>query len=405
MEYLRGTSSGARHGTAALISSSVVARLPEAMLSVELLVHARALTGSFAVAGTVTGAYAVCAAVASPIIGRVVDRRGQTGVLVSSSAISAAVLIVIGLLGRGTAPGVLVALAAVTGLFCPPLSACVRTLLPALVSKASELAALFAFESTAIEVTFVVGPPLALGLGAAWSTGGALIVSGIALLAGTIVFAAHPVSRSWRPDPDAERAAGGALRSAAIRTLVIVEWATGLVFGATELGVTAAATHLSTAAAAAPVLGLWGAGSLIGGVVATRRGGGATSPGAIAGLLGALAVLHGALLFGAGNFVVMSIVITLAGATIAPTGASIYALADKAAPRGTSTEAFSWLYTASLAGAAIGAALAGALVQSAGASAAFALGGVAGMVAVLAVLLGPVSAARPAAPALDGATL
>ena len=56
----------------------------------------------------------------------------------------------------------------------PPLSACVRTLLPAMVADPGRLPALFAFESTVLEVTFVLGPPLALGVGAMWSTGAAL---------------------------------------------------------------------------------------------------------------------------------------------------------------------------------------------------------------------------------------
>ncbi len=49
----------------------------------------------------------------------------------------------------------------------PPLPACVRALLPAIVSDRTQLPKLFALESTALELTFVFGPPLALVLGAA----------------------------------------------------------------------------------------------------------------------------------------------------------------------------------------------------------------------------------------------
>jgi dipeptide/tripeptide permease len=81
-------------------------------------------------------------------------------------------------------------------------------------------------------------------------------------------------------------------------------------------------------------------------------------------------------------------VILLAGATIAPTVASIYGMVDRAAPAGARTEAFSWLSTSSSTGAAAGAAAAGALAQSAGASAAFAVAGAAGALAVLIASLG-----------------
>jgi predicted MFS family arabinose efflux permease len=119
----------------------------------------------------------------------------------------------------------------------------------------------------------------------------------------------------------------------------------------------------------------------------TRRGGGARSVKGLAVLVVALASLHGALIAGADSLAVLALLITLAGATIAPTATSIYALTDRAAPRGTATEAFSWLVTASTSGAAVGAAVAGALVQSAGPCAAFAFGAAAGAGAVLIVLV------------------
>ncbi len=48
-----------------------------------------------------------------------------------------------------------------------------------------------------------------------------------------------------------------------MRTLVLIELGTGVVFGATEIGVTAACKTLGSTAAAGPLLGIWGAGSLL----------------------------------------------------------------------------------------------------------------------------------------------
>jgi hypothetical protein len=50
-------------GAPALVGSSILARLPLAMFSIALLVHAQRLTGSFAVGGLVSGAYAISGAV------------------------------------------------------------------------------------------------------------------------------------------------------------------------------------------------------------------------------------------------------------------------------------------------------------------------------------------------------
>jgi predicted MFS family arabinose efflux permease len=292
------------------------------------------------------------------------------------------------LLGRGAPAPLLIALGAATGLATPPLDACVRTLLPAIAANPSRLPVLFAFESTVLEVTFVAGPPLALGVGSVWSSGGALIVCGLVILVGTLVFAAQPASRRWRPDPVQPRSRGGSMRSPALRILVAISLGTGTVFGATEVGVTAAAHTLGSSTAAGPLLALWGAGSLIGGVIATRLGGAARDARGLVPLLGALAITHGALILTTGSVAAIALVITLAGATIAPTVSSIYAMVDAAAPAGTRTEAYSWLVTASLVGASLGMAAAGALVQHAGPTAAFALVGTAGCLAVLAALLG-----------------
>jgi MFS family permease len=375
-------------GAPALIASSILARLPLAMFSIALLVHAQRLTGSFAVAGAVSGAYAVSGAVAAPLLGRLVDRCGQTTVLVCGATATAVVLVTTGLLPSSTPPLLLVGLAAATGLATPPLAACVRTLLPAIVNEPSGLPALFAFESTVLEVTFVFGPPLALGLGALWSTGAALVSSGLVMLAGTLVFAAQPASRHWRPDPGTPRPRGGSLRSPAMRMLVLILLGTGAVFGATDVGLTAAAKALGSTAGAGPLLGLWGAGSLLGGIAATRLGGGARRGRGLTLLLAALALSHGALILTTGSAPAIAAVIVLAGATIAPTVASIYAMVDRAAPAGARTEAFSWLLTASSSGAALGAAVAGVLAQSAGAPAAFAFAGAAGGLAVLIAALG-----------------
>ena len=375
-------------GARALLGSSIFARLPLAMFSIALLVHAQQLTGSFAVAGAVCGAYAICGAVSAPFLGRLVDRYGQTTVLISGAALTALVLVVTGLLPSDSSPLVLVALAGASGLATPPLAACVRTLLPVIVSDSGRLPALFAFESTVLELTFVFGPPLALWLGVLWSTGVALILSGLVMLVSTLVFTAQPASRRWRPDSEQQRPRGGSLHSSAMRTLVMILFGTGAVFGATDIGVTAAARALGSTAAAGPLLGLWGVGSLLGGIAATRLGGGAQRGKGLTVLLGALAFGHGALVVTTGSVVAIAAVILLAGATIAPTVASIYGMVDRAAPAGTRTEAFSWLLTASSTGAAAGAAAGGALAQSAGAAAAFAFAGAAGGFAVLIAMLG-----------------
>jgi predicted MFS family arabinose efflux permease len=168
-----------------------------------------------------------------------------------------------------------------------------------------------------------------------------------------------------------------------MRTLVLLLVFVGVVFGTVEVAVLAAVAGLGSPAAAGPLLGLWGAGSLAGGVVAARMGGGARTGAGLALMLAALAAGHLALAAAAGSAVALAAVLTLAGATIAPTYATIYAMVDHATPAGTVTEAFAWLETAVAVGAALGAASAGSVADAAGPAAAFGVAGAAGTVAAL----------------------
>jgi predicted MFS family arabinose efflux permease len=236
-----------------------------------------------------------------------------------------------------------------------------------------------------------------LGLGVLWSTAGALAVAALVLLVFTIAFAAQPSSRQWTPAPVTERRTGGSLRTPAMRILTLALFGLGVLLGADEIAVTAAARALhGTIASAAPLLALWGAGSFAGGLLVTRFG---RARGTAAGLsrwLGALAAGHLMLIPAAGSVAALAVALPLAGTTIAPTESAVYEMVEPAAPAGTITEAFSWLLTAIEIGSALGAAAGGALIDRLGPAVAFGLGGGAGaLVALITALHASGLSARP----------
>jgi predicted MFS family arabinose efflux permease len=374
-------------GAQRLFTASIIARLPLAMLSIGLLVHARQLTGSFALAGVVTGAYAIALGAGGPLLGHLIDRRGQTSVLLASASIAAALLVTIALLPARAPLAVLVALAAGIGLAAPPVGACLRTQLPALLSDPGAIRSAYALEASLVELTYIFGPPVALCIGALWSSGAALAAAGLVLLAATAAFAVQPASRSWQPAPAGRTSRGGSLRTPAMRTLVIVLIAVGMLLGAGEVAVIAAAKELHTTMGGAPLFAVWGAGSFIGGLLLARVGGGARTAAGLALLLGALTAGHLALIPADGNVLALGAVLLVAGAAIAPTEATLYAMVGNAAPDGTITEAFAWLATAMAVGNAAGAAGAGIVADRAGPAAAFALAGGAGALALLTSML------------------
>jgi MFS family permease len=358
-----------------LLALSILARLPEAMLGIGLLVYTQHLTGSFAAAGLVTAAYGLAAGVGGPLLGRLIDARGSRSVLVASASLQAALLGAIAIAPAHLPVVVPVLLATGIGLSAPPVGACLRAQLPSLLADPSTLGRAYTLETSVLELTWVGGPPLVLALGAMWSPGGALAIAGLVLLSSTIAFAAQPASRARVPVTVPERPPGGSLRSPAMRTLTIALLSLGVLLGADEVAVTSAAKALDgTTASAAPLLALWALGSFCGGLLISRIGGRSGRAGGLALGLAALAAGHLALIPAAGNFGTLAAALLAAGAAIAPTEAAAYAMVDAAAPAGTITEAFCWLYTAIAVGNATGAAAAGYLAEHLGTTSAFALG-------------------------------
>ena len=387
---------------AALLITSLIARLPTAMFSISLLVHVHRLTGSFAVAGAASGAYVIGRGLTSPLLGRLVDRHGQTPVLIGCATASAILLVAVALLPASVPAPLIVILSGMIGTVSPPLAACVRALLPVIVTDPSALDAAYTLETTALELTFIAGPPLALGLATGLSTRASLLAGGIILLVATGAFAAQPDSRHFRARRGHSGRSASAMRSPAIRTLAFLLGAVGIIFGAVDVAVAATASTLHAISDTGPLLGIWGVGSLLGGIIATRTRVSTRGAGAVILLITALGAGHAALILGSESLPILAGLLLVAGASISPATGAIYALASRVAPPGTTTEAFAWLLSASATGASIGVAGAGALSQTTGPRAAFALAAGAGALAVLIAIAGqrsPIVTPSPTSPA------
>jgi MFS family permease len=184
-----------------LFAASVIARLPLGMVCIALLMHAKHLTGSFAAAGLVDGAYAVAAAVGAPLLGQLVDRRGQTRILLGSATAAAILLAVLAALPQRTERSGSSPSRWLLGLTMPPVGAFLRALLSDLPLDAEGAASAYALRATTVELTWISRPAIAVAIGTTVSTAAALAAAEVILLAGTLSFAAHPASRRWRPGP------------------------------------------------------------------------------------------------------------------------------------------------------------------------------------------------------------
>jgi MFS family permease len=354
------------------ILGAAIGRLPIAALSLATILLVRKETGSFAIAGVVEAASAIAAAFSLPVQGRLVDRYGQTGVLVTVATLNPLFLVALVVAARGGAPvAVLALIGAASGATIPALSPCIRTLWASIVDDPHLRQTAFAFDAALLEVSFVVGPLMTAAIAAAGSPGLAVIVNAAFTTLGTVVYASSRASRRWRGEP-ASIGWAGPLRSPAIAALVLVELAFGIAIGAMELSTTALARDLGAPAFAGVLISVQGAASMVGGLWYGSRRHAKPAAERYPALCLLIAVGFAPLLLTSTKLDSV-VLLTISGFAFAPAGAVLYTLIDEVAPRGTATEASTWMITAIVAGLAVGNALAGALVGGGHAHSGFAV--------------------------------
>jgi predicted MFS family arabinose efflux permease len=359
-------------GAGAPFVASLIGRLPMGAIGLVFILRTHEITGSFAAGGVATAAYALSLGLVAPGLGRLIDLKGQTRVLLAAGALQAGALAAFAALPGDAALGGIIALAALTGASQPPLGATVRSLWNRDLDDHTRHV-LFTGESAVLEGIYIAGPVLIVaGIGGLLSIPAAALACGVATLGGTLMFVLTPASRAWRPAPDRVRGLAGALASPGVRTLLAAMGVVGVGIGIIEVAVPALCAGDGSPSATGFVFGLWGLGSLIGGAVASRLGAGPDPGRRVIVLLAALACGTLPLVL-ATSVVSLAALIFLAGIAIAPALAAVHSLAGRLAVHGTVTEAYTWLGTGMGAGLGIGAALGGTVVDGSSTGAAFGL--------------------------------
>jgi MFS family permease len=351
-------------GVLTLFGASCVARLPMGALGLLLVLHTQELTGSYATGGLASGAYAAALGLSNPALARVVDRRGQTLVLRLGAPVAATAVAFVALLPASAPPVAIIAGAIVAGMTQPPVGACMRALWPELLDGPDARHAAYGLESAALEFVYICGPvALVAGIGS-WSLPAAMLACAVAIAVGDLAFSLHPASRGWRPHPERVHSLVGALRAGGVRVLVLVFFSLGLAVGSVEVCVPAALDGMGHRELTGVLLGVWGVGSLLAGIVVAHTRAPADPPRRLGVLLVAFGAGHVALAL-AGAPATLGLVLLVAGATIAPAMTCSNGMLDHLAPAGSLTEAFTWTAGGMIVGAAIGSALAGTIVEAA----------------------------------------
>ncbi|MFH9007790.1 MFS transporter [Streptomyces afghaniensis] len=369
----------ARHA-ARLLVGTLVGRLPNATAAIAILLFVRAEGGSYSLAGALAGVYGVANAVGQPVLGRLVDLRGQPRVQLPAAVLAGLAMAVFAFAGIGSLPLAYAAVAG-AGLFAPPLEGGLRALWSSVLRKEEHVHTAYAMDAVAQEVMFTVGPLLVTLCVSLWSAQAALLVLNVVGVLGALSVVVSPPSRAWRSAPR-EAHWLGALRSAGLLALLAAFLFIGMALGSITVASVPYADEHGGDVVYGWLMAALGFGALVGGAVYGARQW-AGEPARRLRVLVALLVVCYLPLMLMPDAVPMVALTALAGVFLAPAIACAFVLVDRHAPRGTVTEAFSWLVTTFTVGHSVGTGVAGPVVEVGGALWGFAVPGVAGGVSLL----------------------
>jgi len=354
-----------------LVAGAGVARLPTAMLPLAILLLVVETTGSIAAAGLISGAFSLGRAVVSPSVGSLIDRAGQTRVLIAGSALQAALVIALVAAAEAHLNLLIVGgIATISGAASPPVQASLRALWPQ-VTRPAQRDAVYSFDATSQELIFITGPLLVAAILGIARAGGAVVASAVLGCAGVAIYATARAARD-APRAQTRLSLGGALLAPGVAALAACSALAGFSYGALSFGLSALAVQLGQRQWSGLLLATLSVGSISGGLLYGSRSWRAGVADRYR-VLFALCAVAVAPLVAVGSIAIAIPVSVLAGLPLAPLYAASYVLTGKIAPRGRITEAFTWTSSTFALGVGLGSAVSGVSVASAGVRAAFVL--------------------------------
>ena len=343
-------------GVSRLIGAQLTARFPFGMLSLAFLIHIERIFDSYGAAGLVLGAMSIGQAIAGPLTSRLMGRLGMRPVIIATMFICAVSIIVMALVPLSIPSLMLIGF--VAGLSTPPIQPAVRTIYPKIVNS-RQLTPLFSLDASAQEIIWVLGPVIATFVALQVSTTAGILLAAFFLVAGGIWFVSLPEVGRVRI-PRSRRKLGVVLKKPAVLLSTIVGFTLVAACAAVEAGVVAVFGHGS--ADAGWVLGIFAIGSLIGGLA---LGHAPIGPWALAARM--LIVTVGLALASLWlTFWWLSLALLVAGVGIAPAFAVLFGIVSASVKFSDTAEAYGWVGTGQLIGAAMGSAIAGFSIDQSG---------------------------------------
>lgn len=373
-------------GTRGFAAAGFVARLPIAMAPIGIVTMLAQTHGEYWLAGAVAATFTLTNAFVAPQISRLVDRFGQSRLLVPTTALSVLAFVALILATRMGWPVWTLFASALLAAAMPSIPAMVRARWTNIFRDQPELNTAFAFESVADELVYIAGASVSVGLSVALFPEAGVLASTLFLAGGMTAFVLQRGT-----EPPVRRAETQAHRSAIrLRPVQIVTAAlvfVGAIFATAEVSTVALTRELGQPDAASLVIGVYAVGSFVVGL--------------IIGALNLKAPLHRQLLVAlavvllttlplllVGSVPALAGAIFLSGVAISPTFITAFGLIERRVPPEALTEGVTWVMTGIGIGMALGAFVSGWVVDAFGARSGFWVSAVAATLALSIVGLG-----------------
>ena len=343
-------------GVARILAAQLTARFPFGMLSLAFLIHIERVYNSYTAAGLVLGAMSIGQAIAGPLTSRLMGRLGMRRVIAATLAICSVSIILMAVLPLPVFGLVLIGFLA--GLTTPPIQPAVRTIYPKMVNS-RQLSPLFSLDASAQEVIWVLGPVIATFVSIQISTVLGILLAAAFLVGGGIWFLSLPELGRVRI-PRSRRKLGVVLKRPAVLLSTVVGFMLVASCAAVEAGVVSVFGEGSSDSGW--ILAVFAVGSLVGGLALGHL---PIGPFALAGRLVIVTVGIGLACVWL-NFWWLAAMLFVAGIGIAPSFAVLFGIVSASVKFSDTAEAYGWVGTGQLIGAAIGSAVAGFVIDTYG---------------------------------------
>ncbi|MNU76792.1 Major Facilitator Superfamily protein [compost metagenome] len=353
-------------GAKGFSAAGFFARLPIAMAPIGIVAMLSQTHGEYWLAGAVSATFALTNAAVSPQISRLVDRKGQSKVLIPATIVSVIAFAALIIATNQKWPAWTLFLSAFLAAAMPSIPAMMRARWTEIFRDRPELNTAFAFESAADELVYISGASLSVGLAVSLFPEAGMMISTTFLALGTFAFL---LQRSTEPkvrpvESGRRQRSAISLRPVQIITLALIF--VGSTFATAEVSAVAITKELGQPEAASLVIGVYAIGSFVVGLIL-----GALNPKMplqrqLLIAVSVLALTALPLLVASTSVALLAFAVFLSGVAISPIFITSFGLIERRVPESMLTEGVTWVMTGIGIGMALGAFLSGWVIDNFG---------------------------------------